>query len=727
MSSATVRKVPGKPGVATTPAKKKPPPPARSPSARSADEMEVEASGAQAKAKALKRALAETDDSNGNGHTDGETGLPSGLAEPEAPSEPVELTGAESARKRFMEKFKQRKKVATQVVKTGGGSKPTVTVLGVVMRAKSVQVKGRKPGQSVPKIETDIEVLKIRANNAEDVIVSGVDGCEWLLPTWQPKAESGAAAADAADASPDGPSANGAANGDKQQQQVERPVRLLKMDNPAHKTIWLGSLRRVSFYTQKPGEANEEKEGIDQVVPGMIVEVTGVVAALDASGAQLWLNAASIAPKMEGIVPGGNIRSIMDALSRPDVMAAHAFRLSMTMGGFLKAGYNDKPELEMQAKPFRDKWVQARDGTAAACEARAMAIRNEQPGGENEPMAAVLDSHAIRLKSEHPSDLALGKPFFNPAVATTADRPAWTAGILVQGLTPEWPRNQRLWDLIGGPSPARDALPETFCAAEPIETQMQGACLNIMLRLTFIGSKAAAIGAIEGGKDPCLETGDYAKLGLKWNMRGELPLVTGVLIEPKAVALCRDLALFGTYYAIAGVTPCEPSDTTVACTFPSSYGFDMVASLDSMTVPVSEEWVKQHLALGEGTYTYERDTDATYIKDKDKKTNLHVAPEAMPIIKSHYYQEITTTNWRFKHAKMPVDAPRQEYRLWYEGVCDSLSDDATLSTDSAAAEALLEAVCGDMQDCKDDTDPLNTFLMRYCVLYCVAKAPLAAA
>ena len=411
----------------------------------------------------------------------------------------------------------------------------------------------------------------------------------------------------------------------------------------------------------------------------------------------------------------------MTAMSRPEVMAADAFRMSQCVRGFYGANFADKPEYEQQAKVFRDKWIAARDGTSGACEAKAMYLRSEM-GQEGEALAAILDKHAKRLKEEKPEDLAYGKPFFNPMLAVTGDRPAWTAGIVVKGLTPEYPRHEMIWSLIGGPSPQRDALPETFVAAEPIDASVQGAVINVMLRLNFIGSKAAAIAALENGTDPVLDTGDYAAAAVKINLRSE-PHRTGITVLPKLEAFCTDLYKYGTWWAAAGCTPREYTDTTVASVFPSTHGVDMVKSLDSITIKVSEEWVKTNLALGEGTFTYERDPTFNYIKGPDKKNDLSVADKDTPTIKRDYYQMCLEKNWRFKHALMPADAPVREYRLWYEGVCTELAESPELSNDEAAAEQLISDVVSQMPDCSGSTNPppLNCFLMKYCVLYCVAR------
>ena len=725
MSSATLRKVPTKTTGATPVVKKKPSAAARptSPSATldAVEPMELEAPGAPTKKRKPESPAEPSRSPSEAGEGIHElSGLsepePSGNGAPKAPTKGGSVNEANQAMKdAILGRYKSRRKVSTAILKTGGSALPTITALGVVTSCRPVRVNGKEPGQKVDKIECGtIEVLKIKTNNAMDAIEAGIDGCQWLLPTLQPK---GAAARDASDDSPDGDS------GGKAKEKQPAPPRHLKFSDPSHKMAWVGgSLRRLSFYTQKPGNPNEQKEGIELIVPGMIVEVTGIVAGWGDDGKTLWVNAKDVTPKLDGIVPGKHDAAIMTALGRPEMMAAAAFRLSMCARGFFGYTSADKPACEEQAAVFRNKWLAARDGTVGACEAKAMFIRDVH-GAEGEQLAGVLDHHVKRLKGDEPADLAFGKPFFTPMLPVSADRPAWTAPIVIKGLTPEWPRHEMLWALTSGPGPSRDLLPHTFCCAEPVDTALQGCVLNVTLRLTFIGNKAKAVEALEAGIDPVLDTGDYASLGVKLNMR-DLPLKTGTRVLAKAEAFCPDLARFGTWWAIAGVTPREYSDTSVAAVFPSAYGFDMVASLESMTVPVTEEWFKKNL-LNEDEQSFEYDEDVTTvnIKGPDKQTDLKMDPKDQPTIKRDYYQMCLEKNWRFKSALMPADAPVREYRVWYQGVCDELEESPELARVDPAGRSmtLIEEVAKDMDDCKSTARPVQTFLKRYCLVYCIAR------
>lgn len=690
-------------------------PPAKSPSVAAGkkraepeeDEPEEERHGAS-------EILAEL--GSGDGGNDDADGL-TGLDEvEEATADP----GVKAALKLFLAKSKRQKadpgaKGAQRFLKTGSGP-PTVTIEGLVLRCKDVMVKGRKAGQQVPKKECTIEVLKVNGNNAEDLISSGVPGLDWLLPTYKPKAEGDGR--DAADDAPEG----GGGGGSKEKRAMEGPPRQLSFGDANHKTIWLGHMPRVSFYTQAPGDKGESKEGMDQVVVGMLVQVNGVVASLSDSGDQLWLNAAAINPLKEGIVPGTHVKQIMEVLSRADVTAAHAFRLSQAMRGFY-GWASHKAECEMQAKVFRDLWTKARDGAVGACEARAMAIRGEH-GNEKEGLAAVLEQHAARLRVENPADLAYGKPFFNPALPPTADRPAWTAGIVMKPISCEFVQHQMLWNLFASDE-ERNALPETFCAGVVNACELQGACLNVSVQLNFVGSRTMAALAVKEGKCPVVNSGDgpaAGALGIKLNMR-ELPATTGLLVQAKAEAFCKDLVTYGDWFAVAGVTPREPFASGVTCVFPSGYGFDMRPTLMKMTAAVSEEWVKTHLALGEGQFAYEKDSDVVHLKGPDKKTDLQVP---LPAIKSHYYQEVTGSTWKFSNARMPADAPKKLYRVWYEGVCDALADEPNLCTDTTEGEQLIAEISSQMSNIAGQEKPLTAFLHQYAALYALAMPNEAA-
>jgi len=641
-----------------------------------------------------------------SGRESGESGL-SGL-EPEGAAPDA---GTENARKLFFAKYQKPNRggsnpPAQRFLKTGSG-KPTVTVQGVVVRAREIVTKGRQPGQMVPKKEVSLILTKTISNNAEDFIASGVSGYEWLLPTYKPRADG-----DARDAGDDAPEGGGHTRDATRAASLPRH---LSFKDEHHPTIQLDAIGRISFYTQAPGDKGEEKEGMSLVQPGMLVEVTGVVASLSEAGDQLWLNAATIAPLGSAVQPGTHARQIMNVISSPGVMAAHALRLSQTMGGFHGFSQPSKPEVEVQAQVFRGMWIKVRDGAVAACEARAMAIRGEH-GGTGETQAAVLDQHAARLRGGNPADYAQGVPLFSPAYSAP-DRPAVTAGIMMKPVSCEFPQHQFLWDLFASDA-SRDALPETFCAGEVNDVQLQGACLNVSIKITWIGSRTHATLAIKNGKDPTLTSGEGAScgaLGIKLNMR-ELPTSTGLVVQSKANGFCKDLAMYADWFANAGITPRDCVAQGVTCVFPTAYGFHMVPSIFKVTALVSESWVKEHLALGEGQFAYEKDSDTAHLKDKFG-VDLQLS---LPNIKNNYYQEVTSSTWKFANARMPSDAPKRVYRIWYDGICERLADDPNLGRNADDGEALIREISSQMSGLGNQGKPITTFLHQHAALYAVA-------
>lgn len=609
---------------------------------------------------------------------------------------------AGALKKAFLAKY-ATPTASTRTIRTGGSALPCVSVEGIVTRTKIIQVKGKKPGSTVPKIEVSVDVTKVRANTARDVIVSGVGGFDWLLPTLKPP--TAAAARDAADDSPEG-------GGDKKTDKAgdPAPVRSLAL-LPNHKTIWLGNFPKVSFYMTAGGKdgAQIDKKGMDLIVPGMPVEVLGVTAALSDDGQYLWLNATSCNPKLDGIVPGSAPQVIADTLSKPDVMKSAALRLSQTMRGFFGT-VAGTPELEEQAQPFREMWGSVRDGTIAALEARATEIRADL-GTDGEQLACVLDDDSAKLKQKNPADLAFGTPIFPPAMPVTPDRPAFTAPIVHELAGMDLPGMHQMVATLVGLAGDPDKLPDTFVAPDVVETELQGALLFAKLRLTFVGDKTKALAAIKAGKDPLINSGRFAALGIKFNMR-DLPASTGVLIAPKASDLCPALLKYGKWSAIAPVTPRETTDEGVACCFVNGYAIDMVPSVQNVGVLVDEAFVKKVLCGGTEQHAYEEDPDAQWLTDKDG-VRLTMP---LPNIKSHGYQEITGSTFKFAQARMPADKPNRKYHVWWADAPSMILDDTELLGDPAKGQ---DAVA---QGAQELGLSLNDFISQRCAIYCVAVA-----
>lgn len=619
---------------------------------------------------------------------------PSKRKETEAPSplgddEPPRTTALDLFRAKM-----QKPTQLTRTIRTAGSAVPTVTLEGIVLRAKTVQHAGKKPGTTVPKLEVTLDVHRVRHNGAPDVICTGVLGLNFILPTRKPTT-TGAGGRDGDDDSPEG---GGGGSGGKREAAPPRALALTLH----HKAINVSFIPRVSFYTTTPGKG-EAKAGADLIQAGMPVEVTGVVANLSADGSQLWLNAQNCIPKLDGIIPCEVAKQTMDYLTRPEVMASAAVRLSLTMHGFFGTSLN--PEHEAQATVFREQWVAARNGAVAACEARAMQIRAEQ-GVDGESTAVVLDDHASRLRATQPSDLAFGAPFFPPAVPVTPDRPLYHATIVHRIESMEYPQHPLLSGLFDDASSGR--LPNTYVVPSVIETEVQGATLNVKCKLTFIGSKTAALHSIREFKDPTLDSGDFAALGVKFNMR-ELPTVTGVLHAAKAADICQNVFRYGAWAAAVGVTPRDPSDQSVSCPFNSSNQIDMIRTLPNIGVLVSEKFVIDNLAGGASQYVFESDGAAML---QDKEGNPLSVPT--PQLRTHGYQEISGSSFKFALSKTPADKPSKLYRVWHKDACTAIARNTDLLVNSEEGEKSLVEASAALKE------QLSDFLITFCAVYCVA-------
>ena len=604
--------------------------------------------------------------------------------------------GDELAKTMFMKKYAQPMQ-AMRTVRTGGASLPTITAEGVIVRADIVSRGG------VPKLECQIDVHSIRSNGAFDLLSSGVGGIDFLLPTQKPSGP----AADGPDDSPEGgkPLA-------KKGKKTAGPPRALKLE-PNHKTIWAGSLPRVGFYTTARSEGGKEetKEGTQLLVVGMPVEVCGVVANLDDKGS-LWLNASSCTARLDGIVDGTAPETIIAFGLKPNAMEKNAILWSQTMRGFFGAT-NLKPEHEVQANFFRSKWAAARDGIVAACDAKAVALRSELGGngGGNgdagDAAARVMEEHATRLRATNPADLANGTPFFNDKMPPSPEWPTFQANVVHDIVSMDFPQQKLLFGLFD--KSTRDNLPETFCAPQVHSAEVNGNVLLVKLKLHFVGSKAAAIQSIKNDHvDPTLDTGALASVGLKFNMRKEMPEVTGVVHLAKAQDLCPDIFKFGRWSALGGVVPREPLDDALVHPF-SSGNVDMFNTLQNISVLVDEPFIKEYLAGGANQYAYERDPDVAVILQADGISPVSVL---QPSLKKNNYQEITGSTFKFDNAKMPLDRQNKQYRVWFAGVTSSILEDTDLLVDSEKGKALvMEAAVG---------ENLADFILARCCVYVLA-------
>jgi len=625
----------------------------------------------------------------------------------------------DTAKQLWLKKYKQDI-TPMHSMRTGGGSTPKIILEGAIVRADVVSRGGK------PKLECQIDVHKMRSNGAHDVINSGVDGIEFLVPSQAGQdggggggggglfGAGGPPSTPAHDDSPEGGGGNLFGGKKKPQGQGQgtpnkmmAPPRTLAL-SPNHKTIWLGSVPRVGFFTTVKGGGGkeEEKEGSKLLVPGMLVRVTGVVANLDASGS-LWLNAASCEPRLDGIVEGTETEHIVGYMAEPAVMAKNAFLWSQTMAGFFRSNELSRAH-ETQAEVFKQQWVKARDGLAAACDAKAMAIRAEK-GTDGEPMACVVDDHAARFRATAAADYAFGSPFFNDKMPPSPEYPTFTGGLVHDLVGMDFPQHKYIYGLFD--KSHRDAVPETFVAPTVHSVEVKGAMAEVRLKLTFIGSKAAAVDSIKVDKeDPTLDSGTMAACAFKINMRKDVPINTGVLHAAKAADLIVDLLTYGKWAVMSGVAPRDPSDSSIVAPW-GTWVPNMRRSIAEIAVLVDEAFVIEHLAGGASQYAFEQDPDVSVITAADGTTPVTI-PELS--LKKNGYKEITGATFKFAATKMPIDRPAKQYRVWWAGATSLILDDTDVLADAVAGKKAVEAAAAE-----SSLSVTDFFMQRACV-YVVA-------
>ena len=599
---------------------------------------------------------------------------------------------AKSLKATFLAQYQQPVQ-ASRTLRMGASAVPTVTVSGIVTKTSFNNDK--------TKLQCSIVPTKVRSNGAPDIISSGVEGYSWLFPTSQPKV----AARDAADDGPESGAKN-AKNGKKE----PAPPRTLALDSPSHKTVFLGDMPRVEFWLSGAGKG-DAKAGMELVKAGMPVEITGVVARISDDGNQLWLNTASISPLLDGAMAHKAAETMINFFLKAEVAEQQVLPLSVSMGGFFGATYTD-PDLEEQADAIRNRWTSVKDGTVAACESKAMGLRAEH-GSDGEIMAGVLDSHADRIRASLPADFARGKPFFQPHLAHSPDRPRDTGALVHQIESMAYASNASINQLLDGDI---TNLPKSFAAPvfHSIEFNPTGTLMVCKYMLQFVGDTDKALEAVKSGRNPVLESRPLAAFGVKYLTR-DFVSCTGVVAETKALKISEALVRYGRYAFTAGVNPREPNDDAVATPFVGSFAFDMVASLRNISVVVDEEFVRQNLADGNSQFVFESDGTVATLKDKEQNP---ISAGTGPKLKTHGYQSISEDSFRFS-AALPDGKTGKEYRCWFEdapkAIIDAVSngDADPLSNAEEGKRFVQEAAASLSLD-------LATFLSQRSVVYCIA-------
>jgi len=595
----------------------------------------------------------------------------------------------------------------SRTIKTSGGSQPTVAIEGMCLR-----VQHRTVGQgNLPQLAVDVIISKVRSNGAPDILISGTPGLDFLLPTFKPKKSD---AQDANDSSPDGPSG---ASKDKKKEATPRTLVL-----PAnHKTIavGVGGLIQAAMFTMAGGGGKDKKkEGIDLIVPGMKVDVTGVVAGLTADGTGLYLNTSNIIALTDGVPPGHGPGLIIDFLKNSELAEGAAIRASMSMRGF--HGVEMPPHLELQAQSLRRRWLEARDGMVSASEAKATSLRAEN-STDMEAAALVMEDHASRLRSTNPADLAGGAYFFTPAKNPTPDYPSMNAAFVHEIAGMDFRAPKALMDFTMGGA-ERKALPEVFCVPEVVKCEFTpyNNVVIAHLRLQWMASKSVAIAHIKESKGQFTLDSVGAAVGIKVDLRTHLPPYTGIVGMAKGIDMAPDILKYGRWAIVTGINPKEPTDYDVAAPFNDGWSLDMKATACNIGIVVDEAFIKEHLCQGMPLFAYRNDEDLQVFKTKNKVTGEETdVPIPNLKLRKNGYQELTSQTYSFDEAEVPPDCTDKEYRVWFKGSADAILEahgEGTVNLQEnteAGGKAVLAAA-------KESGLKTLKFLTERCAVYAIA-------
>lgn len=593
------------------------------------------------------------------------------------------------------------KYIKTRIIKSSNSSTPTITIEGIVLSAKPFAAKGRKEGTTVPKLDVLVFCTKTRNTaGARDYVDAGVPGVGYFLPSHKPSSQ----AVDASLAPDDGPEAALVAK--RLKPNVDPPRTLALVDG--HKTIWSGVLR-TSIDTQVPGGG--EKEGISLIKPGMAVELTGSYASLGNDGRNMYLNGARVEPLRNEVAAGTEVKRLIRELSMNDSALASAFLASQAAHGFFNFNFEDSggASVKLQAEVFMKLWSSVPDALARSCDNLAATLKSEGLDDDANVDVEALEAHSTRIKSIPPEALASGDSLlFSPHLPLTEDRPAFCAPITQFGKVPGIDGPGILWDLIEGRTAS---IPKTFVAADIQSVEFQGATINLPTRLYFVGDRDMAMASFKSSENGVLNTGSFAALGIKLNMREFCGLI-GTTVKHKAEMVCSEMLPYADIVSLAKIVPKPFQGEGIRNLFPDANHVDVAGGIVKVGAPVSEAFVIKELAGGATQFVYEKDSEMAQIKDKEGKD---VSP-AMPQLKAAGYQAVSESGFKFSASKTPLDKPIKTYYVVFEGSSEKLGEGLPIHNAHDAGEIMVK------QAAKSLNLEVGEFLTAHAVVYCVATA-----
>lgn len=555
----------------------------------------------------------------------------------------------------------------------GGGQ--SVSLEGFVIDAKHTMGEGK--GGKVPKRLLTIAVTNVMASGAKSVISPGVDGIHFLLPT------------KVVEPSPEDIAANKNA----------RATSLLNVTYSNSKTAYLGIVT-TSFFVDAGADKSDKNKGVESVCAGMSVIVNNVSATFGKNGGDaLYINAKSVTPLTDVLLPGDAARAIIGECLSPRVMLPAAFVWSSVMGGFHGLSYSD-PALQQQADSFKKKWAQMVEGSAAKVEALALSLGADEAMADN---VAALAGHSVRIKDIKPEDASMGMPVFACEPPGKDVIGPFVAPLVQKGFTPASPNagyfTSKLFD-----REERDKLPSSFCWAKIVKVESHANLCELMFRVFWVGDRAAAGASI--ASNPVLYSHRPSAL-VKVSKKVLSSEIFGTAVARKTEYLAKEVLPFTDMALHAHVFPRSPEDATLLGHFGRLNGLDIVSGIHNTGVLVSTTFLDEKMLSGRGVHIW---------KPLESETFVEPSPNAFtPSLTKHFYQALSETAFETDGLAVP-DGKSLEIRVLYDGVSTNIANSPSIANEIEAGEAHIMDIAASL---RDDGD-VKQFLRSACTVYAIA-------
>jgi hypothetical protein len=578
----------------------------------------------------------------------------------------------------------KRRLLAKQVskappVKFSSNGSHNVMIEAVVTDARKTMVDGKK-GAKVPKMNFTFLATRIFSSSKDAVVQTTAEGVAFGLPTKQLEASPEEIAKDS---------------------QAKGPL-VVDITTPHDfATGYLGSFS-ASFYIEGGGI------GIEDCVPGMRVQISGVSCAFSKTGDSLWTNAKKVVPLLEPFEQCDTAKVMVGEFSRPMVQLTAAFLLSSTMNGFFGSGHDLDETLKHQSDTCKQLWESFVANTAVKCDAVAAAISGDV---DRKISADAMVAQAARIRAISPADAASGALLFTTHLKDNLATP-YVAPIIQKGFEPGSEYGTAILNLYDDNINKRDSVPKSFVEGHVNQVECKGNLIQLGYRLRFVFDSDKAKEAIASGHDDWFLDSQTTVAAVKLSKRTLGPEVIGTVNDSKIEMFCEQVMPVMDHVALAHVFPHDPSSMDVKSFFSRTTGFDAVDGIRKAGVPISKEFIKEQMCESGTSHIFDGQTD---VKTVDPLPGCG----PIPTLAKAGYRAISEESWYLKdleHDKEGRTDKTIKFFCIYGGSRDNNKRQPGVDMPVDVGEALLREVVS--TEGKGGGD-LKLFLKNDCLVYAV--------